>query len=410
MSKNKYNFAYELLSSSRVTPEQKKRILALIAQERNEDIVLLENRIGNLEKKEEAAAVVEEVKVEEKEVEEVKDEGENIEVENKSTEIYYKKIDVLPKFLKSLNTGTFTKYLTHKIDSDDFSILSEELKGEYIYEKHLEKIRENFSILTEKYNIDKQIYTKINTYINGGENGWSEDDIQMNWSHPELLKWVKAHPNTPPASDEDLEKESFTFKSRDEIISFSDLIIRFKNQIHIRRENPLKNIVRKANRNFKLNIEFDKIDDKINFYTDVEKLIQMFKICFSWIKESEEPEKNVIINLKLDDNYIYIYVHHLSSIFGQNKNTLRFGKSSINLMQKANGVCNISIITNFSENEYEELPIWQYGRKIEKNNNYDKVIDTNTNKEIIPANTLKNTGLLIKGQQVIYKFTISRGL
>ena len=187
MSKNKYNFAYELLSSSRVTPEQKKRILALIAQERNEDIVLLENRIGNLEKKEEAAAVVEEVKVEEKEVEEVKDEGENIEVKNKSTEIYYKKIDVLPEFLKSLNTGTFTKYLTHKIDSDDFSILSEELKGEYIYEKHLEKIRENFSILTEKYNIDKQIYTKINTYINGGENGWSEDDIQMNWSHPELL-------------------------------------------------------------------------------------------------------------------------------------------------------------------------------------------------------------------------------
>lgn len=91
MSKNKYNFAYELLSSSRVTPEQKKRILALIAQERNEDIVLLENRIGNLEKKEEAAAVVEEVKVEEKEVEEVKDEGENIEVKNKSTEIYYKK-------------------------------------------------------------------------------------------------------------------------------------------------------------------------------------------------------------------------------------------------------------------------------------------------------------------------------
>ena len=73
MSKNKYNFAYELLSSSRVTPEQKKRILALIAQERNEDIVLLENRIGNLEKKEEA----EETIIEEESKSEQKKEIEN---------------------------------------------------------------------------------------------------------------------------------------------------------------------------------------------------------------------------------------------------------------------------------------------------------------------------------------------
>ena len=126
MSKNKYNFAYELLSSSRVTPEQKKRILALIAQERNEDIVLLENRIENLEKKEEAEETI---------IEEESKSEQKKEIENKT--IYYTDIDILPKFLKNLNEGNFTNLLTHKIDNSDYLSLIQKLGGEYTYTKHL---------------------------------------------------------------------------------------------------------------------------------------------------------------------------------------------------------------------------------------------------------------------------------
>ena len=50
MSKNKYTFAQELLRSYKLTSEQKERVLALIARERNEDIVRLEERIATLEK------------------------------------------------------------------------------------------------------------------------------------------------------------------------------------------------------------------------------------------------------------------------------------------------------------------------------------------------------------------------
>lgn len=448
MDKNKYTFAQELLRSYKLTPEQKERVLALIARERNEDIARLEEKVASLENnppvisfpapKEEEEAVKEgkeeiievgepTIIVDEEEIgsgfiitEEMlaaaeKEEIKTIEKKNngqsdKNEDIYYQKIDGLPKFLKSLNIGIFTKYLTHKIDSDAYSSLRDKLGGEYVYEEHLKKIKESFEELTKKYKINKQIFAKINTYINGGKSGWSEDNIQMNWSHPELLEWVKHHPNIPPAPDEDLGKESFSFKLGDEIKSFSDLIIKFKNQIHIRKENSFRNIIRKANRDYKLSIDFDNIDDRIDFYTDVEKLMQMFKKCFYWIKNSDEPQKKVKIDIKVDDNYIYIYIFHLNSIFGQSRETLRFGEKSHSLMEKANGICNVSIITNFSGGQYEELPVWQYGRKIKKTDKEDIVIDSKTNQEIIPSNTLKSTDLVIEGQQVIYKFIINRGL
>ena len=50
MSRNKYTFAQELLRSYKLTSEQKERVLALIARERNEDIARLEERIATLEK------------------------------------------------------------------------------------------------------------------------------------------------------------------------------------------------------------------------------------------------------------------------------------------------------------------------------------------------------------------------
>ena len=56
------------------------------------------------------------------------------------------------------------------------------------------------------------------------------------------------------------------------------------------------------------------------------------------------------------------------------------------------------------------LPIWQYGRKLKKIDKEYIVIDSKTNQEIIPSNTLKSTDLVIEGQQVIYKFIINRGL
>ena len=50
MDKNKYTFAQELLRSYKLTPEQKERVLALVARERNEDIARLEEKVVFLEK------------------------------------------------------------------------------------------------------------------------------------------------------------------------------------------------------------------------------------------------------------------------------------------------------------------------------------------------------------------------
>lgn len=415
MSKNKYNFAYELLSSSRVTPEQKKRILALIAQERNEDIVLLENRIGNLEKKEEAEETI---------IEEESKSEQKKEIENKT--IYYTDIDILPKFLKNLNEGNFTNLLTHKIDNSDYLSLIQKLGGEYTYTKHLEKIKQEFKEKTGEF-VSTYMYEKANVFINGGVDKegkvkeWSEDKYQMNWSHPDLLKWVEKHPNIPPSPDDDLKsklrQEGFSFKFRENIMYFSDLVMRFKDETRIRQGNSIRDIIENLNWDYNFNIKYTAKDtenksiniDTIDFFTDVEKLRQIFNLCLSWIREhnknknKNEIEVCVISNI----NNIEIDILHLNSYFSKEKSSLKFGKTSKNLMRLANGICDVNIIANFPNNEYYLWPIWENYRMIDKNGtvrfNYKE------KKEIIPSETLKEN--VEKTQQaVIYKLKISRGL
>ena len=223
MSKNKYNFAYELLSSSRVTPEQKKRILALIAQERNEDIVLLENRIENLEKKEEATAIVEEIKIAGKK-------EEKVEVENALPKNYINPFGEksLSNFLLAYNQDPLLKYTCHEvsnsftIDDKDYNFIDyiKEIAKTDVYtvRVHQQLLQKRFKELLyevdksgnkrsnekkKKYFISNNIETLILVYLTGknseGEKKeWSSDNIEMNWANKELLDWSDKNLNCVP--------------------------------------------------------------------------------------------------------------------------------------------------------------------------------------------------------------------
>ena len=149
MSRNKYTFAQELLRSYKLTSEQKERVLALIARERNEDIAQLEERIATLEKsittsiEEGASTEVTMIENTPKQEESIVGGEDKENKENKEISIHYKKIDKLPKFLSELNRGTFTKYLTHEIDETDYKLLKEKLGGSYTHQKHLEQIKKD---------------------------------------------------------------------------------------------------------------------------------------------------------------------------------------------------------------------------------------------------------------------------
>lgn len=415
MDKNKYTFAQELLRSYKLTSEQKERVLALIARERNEDIIRLEERIKELEAG--TSVTPAPTPATEEETPPTSNRAGKIKQGLKDQKSYrgtmsYKSIDQLPKFLATLNRGAFTKYLTHKIDSFDYEFLKEALGGSYTHRAHLEQIKKDFEKLTNedfRNALNPNIYAKIKSYVYGGGEGWSEEHIQMNWSHPELLAWVQAHPNHPVAPDEDLHMEGFSFEQEGQIESFSDLITTFKDQIHIRAQNSIKKLFQNLNRSYKFAINYDAIDEGLDFYTDVEKLLQMFRICFNWIRDSKEEKKQVIITAGADKTKIYIEITHLNSSYGQSRETLRYGNSSINLMKLANGICNLFIMAYFSEGIYERWPIWQDDMCLKG----DRVCSTR-GEELKPINflgtesNLSDTGKLEK--QVTYIFVFNRGL
>lgn len=419
MDKNKYTFAQELLRSYKLTSEQKERVLALVARERNEDIVRLEEKVASLEKNSvllEKEEPIKKGKVEEK---------------SKEKPIYYTEISVLPEFLKSLNEGNFTNLLTHKIDNTEYSDLKNKLGGEYTYTKHLEEIKKEFEGLKEgKGYLGKNIYEKVNVFINGGiyEKGedkgkpkeWSKDRYQMNWSHPDLLAWSEKNPHIPPSPDDDLksklQKEGFSFDFRGDKMYFSDLVMRFKNDTRIRQGNSIRDIIENLNWDYDFNIDYKAKDDKdktinidtIDFFTDVEKLTQIFSLCLHRIKKyGNDINKDIEVRVVSNKNDICIDIVHLKNSFTIEKNSLKFGDTSKKLMRLANGVCDVSIIANFPNNECYLWPIWENYRMIDEKGTVR--FNSKEKKEIIPSETLKNIEK-DKQQGVIYKLKISRGL
>ena len=76
-------------------------------------------------------------------------------------------------------------------------------------------------------------------------------------------------------------------------------------------------------------------------------------------------------------------------------------------MRLANGVCDVSIIANFPNNECYLWPIWENYRMIDEKGTVR--FNFKEKKEIIPSETLKKTKK-DKQQAVIYRLKISRGL
>jgi len=109
MDKNKYTFAQELLRSYKLTPEQKEQVLALVARERNEDIVRLEEKVASLEKntpiseKEEPDEIEKEVKIE----------------DSLPKYIYPFSGNGLATFLLAYNQDPLLKYTCHTIDEGE---------------------------------------------------------------------------------------------------------------------------------------------------------------------------------------------------------------------------------------------------------------------------------------------------
>lgn len=330
----------------------------------------------------------------------------------------------LPTFLRSLNANDYTKFLTHSIDSADITNLKLLLNSEsYDFDMHLKKIKEVFEVLTEKDSVFKEthsglnsyflprgIYTKIKQYIYG--NTWSlEKNIKMYWSHPSIKAWaVENDGKAPSVNEESLNYEGFYFHSSafNRHMSFSDLILFFKNEIHIRSTNSLYNIIsniyNNPNNSFRetINIQMN-ISDNLDLYTDVEKLKAAIKLILELIVENHasESKPRVIFNLYIEDE-ITLTILHENNIFKQDIDTLRYGKSFCNLIKLLNGVCGLDVLAKFDDSKSYHLKLWEYG---------DTLIESTIYKNNKPLNLkekLKPIDQDINGVQ--YNLTFNKGL
>ena len=80
--------------------------------------------------------------------------------------------------------------------------------------------------------------------------------------------------------------------------SFNDLVIFFKSLWHIKKDNPLQQIIEKQNidKNFGTwaNFQFVNFSQTINLYTDVDKLIQAYREIIKLIKKNSGDEMQTI--------------------------------------------------------------------------------------------------------------------
>ena len=167
-------------------------------------------------------------------------------------------------------------------------------------------------------------------------------------------------------------EDSFKSKTSERRIkSFSEIVLFFKDQFHIRTDNSLRSIIEYVNRQWNskdLAITFSNANfyDNVDLFTDIDKLRQAYvsiiKLCLDCRKDDSTP-----VNIELsfyDDretNHAYFVIHHVNSIY---KKTLknakeRIGESQSHLIKKMiNGLCDLFIEAEFEGHECGRINLW----------------------------------------------------
>jgi hypothetical protein len=229
------------------------------------------------------------------------------------------------------------------------------------------------------------IKSLIRSYLTGKnyndeDSFWTENEIKVNWMDPDLEKWCENNPEVPPLPDEGLmekiENRGFKFsnpifikESNEYITTFSELVIFFKKQFHIRSDNSLRKIIEGFNSvpfwKDRLVFEFEKDFPKnIEFFTDVDKLKQAYRRILELILEQCELNNAPnLVKLKLiefEDRIEFSIIHDDFNYGKTLTNTLeRLGTSYENLINRQiNGLCNFYLRADFEGGSSYEIGIW----------------------------------------------------
>lgn len=375
MSNNKIDFINDLLSSKKIKPEEKSKILELTKVELMNFDVESENIIKRID--------IIESKIKELEGETINEISDKINIEivieeQKNQLPDYKNPKDLNSFLVDYNKNLILKYTCHEID-DLESFLENFENKVFSLDNYLMLIDREYKKISSKYygKINKNIQGLIWAYLKGG-NPWSSDKINISWGSEQLKQWCINNPTTVPNPGLNLRRimryDGFEFNSflskntNKRIASFSDLVIHFKHMFHIRNDNSLKQIIERKNlaENYIENIDFEiNLPENIEFFSDVDKIIQAYEKIIEMILEfvNNNNKEKPIINLSLYEvnNEIIFSIHHVNSVFGKTISNCinRVGEKESNLINnQINGICKMHLKADFGQGNFAEINLW----------------------------------------------------
>lgn len=314
----------------------------------------------------------------------------------------------LSKFLLAYNQDPLLKYTWHNIDketiTDDEKLLEvkdyieKHSKSEkYSVENHQKLLEERYKELTKKYDINPQVYALLLAYLTGRDKDnnknkkWSSNQIEINWASDELIQWSKDNPGYIPNANGELKKEQKgnIFKLGKELNSnlngkkikdFSELVIYCKNLFHIRRDNSLKNILEyviEQQKWDKSSFSLNEINENIELFTDVDKLLQFFKEYINFIyNEISRDTQNHKFELSFGEDgeyeeYVNFIIHHINKekpfYKKDSKSTIsRYGTKYNSLINKINGICELWLEADFENEPSYKINLWTKGKWKEK--------------------------------------------
>jgi len=362
MGKSKIDFIVDLLENENISSSQKEKLFALTAIEIKsfsetelkilKEIEIIKEKIGLSDK--------------------LPEKPKNPSKPNFLPE--YKNPRSTASFLLEYNQNIFLKSTTHNIDSNLLAAINEQLKvKEYDFKLHQSAIQNAYVELKNKHFTIKGLVGKIDGYI-WGKVPWSEEEIAMSWSSNELEEWCAANPKQCPNPEiDDLNHKPFNFqkiklKNGLSIKNFNELVLYFKKQLTIRSDNSILDLCKKWNFQFKEVVSFnlESVPTNIEFFTDVEKLAQVYvKTIRMCINSSLGIKPEIKLNLQERKNIsgeteIVFSIHHINSKFQRSKESLtRYGTDFTGIISnQLNGLCNWELVADFDKDVYGSIYLW----------------------------------------------------
>ena len=299
----------------------------------------------------------------------------------------------IQQFLQDYNQDPVLKYTCHLIDADEvISNINNECDSDtYDFSKHIKLIKKHLLSLLKSYEersifLSPNLISLIHVYLTGkdikGENKtWSANKIDVGWGCDMLNSWANQNPGIIPNPGPNIVRKQknsgFSLASAflsettgARIKSFSQLVIFFKSQFHIRSDNSLKSILIYVNQRWSdteviFSFSKERFNDNMELLTDVDKLIQSYIKIINLCIECKSDKGPIHVELSFyddqDSGHSFFEIHHQNTCYKKTlKNSMeRIGESQARLIEKQiNGLCDLFVEAVFSDGIGARINLW----------------------------------------------------